>query len=177
MENDKTNTDIEIVRRRLEKFEVVGGPHDQEELKKVLNLCSILEKEVHSNGLFSSNEDFKEVKTEDLKYLLVPYYQSEILQKYMENRDSKLDLSLKFYDEFFKVLDNYGYFHKDKKKLYQILRKIEDDESNTDIDVIGKKPNMQLQAENRTEKILAYKYKMTLSERLKVIFIFILCFK
>jgi hypothetical protein len=36
---------------------------------------------------------------------------------------------------------------------------------------------MQLQAENRTEKILAYKYKMTLSERLKVIFIFILCFK
>ena len=58
----------------------------------------------------------------------------------MENRDSKLDLSLKFYDEFFKVLDNYGYFHKDKKKLYLILRKKEEDESESDkIDILEQK--------------------------------------
>ena len=136
---EKSIDDIELVRRKLERYEEEGGPYDQEELKNMLNLCSIIMKEVHSNGLFSTNEDFNEVKTEDIKYLLTPYYQSEILQKFMENRDSKLDLSLKFYDEFFKVLDNYGYFHKDKKKLYLILRKKEEDESESDKIDIGKK--------------------------------------
>ena len=131
-------------------------------------------KEVHSNGLFSTNEDFAEVKTEDIKYLLVPYYQSEILQKFMENRDSKLDLSLKFYDEFFKVLDNYAYFHKDKKKLYLILRKKEDDDAENDKEVIGKKPNIEILSASRTEKIIAYKYKKALSERLKVKFSYFL---
>ena len=173
MENNSGSEDIELVRRTLEKYEKLGGPCDQEELKKMLNLCSTMMKEVHSNGLFSTNEDFKEVSTEDIKYLLVPYYQAEILQKFMENRDSKLDLAMKFYDEFFKVLNNYGYFHKDKIKLYNLLRGKEDDESETDKDVIGKKPSLELMAQNRTEKILAYKYKQTLSERLKVIFLFL----
>ena len=164
---EKSIEEIEVVRRRLEKYEEEGGPYDQEQLKNMLNTCSKLMKEVHSNGLFSTNEDFKEVKTEDIKYLLIPYYQSDILQKFMENRDSKLDLSLKFYDEFFKVLDNYGYFDKDKKKLYLILRKKENDESESEKD-IHKKPTLELMSQNREEKIKAYKYKKALSDRLKV---------
>jgi hypothetical protein len=170
---EKSNEEIEFVRRRLEKYEEEGGPYDQEELKNMLNLCSKIMKEVYSNGLFSANEDFKEVKTEDIKYLLTPFYQSEILQKFIERRDSMLDLSLKFYDEFFKVLDNYGYFDKDKKKLFLILRNKEIEENQnikvSDNDVNSeKKQSIELMSQNREQKIQAYKQKNALSERLKV---------
>lgn len=170
---EKSIEEIEIVRRKLEKYEEEGGPYDQEELKNMLNLCSKIMKEVYSNGLFSANEDFKEVKTEDIKYLLTPFYQSEILQKFIERRDSMLDLSLKFYDEFFKVLDNYGYFDKDKKKLFLILRNKEIEENQnikvSDNDVNSeKKQSIELMSQNREQKIQAYKQKNALSERLKV---------
>jgi immunoglobulin-binding protein 1 len=166
---EKSIEEIELVRRKIEKFEDEGGPYDQEELKNILNICSKIIKEVHSNGLFSTNEEFNEVKTEDIKYLLVPYYQSDILQKFMENRESKLDLSLKFYDEFFKVLNNYGYFQKEKKKLYLNLRKKDDEEVDNESDKdINKKSNIELVSQNREEKIQAYKYKKALSNRLKV---------
>ena len=179
---EKSNEEIEYVRRKLEKYEEEGGPFDQEELKNMLNLCSKLMKEVYSNGLFSANEDFKEVKTEDIKYLLTPYYQSGILQKFMENRHSKLDLSLKFYDEFFKVLDNYGYFNRDKKKLFLTLRnkEIEENENlkGSDVEINReKKQRFDLMSQNREEKIQAYKQKKTLSDKLKVYFYIIISFK
>lgn len=158
---------IEELRKRIEKYEEEGGPYDQNELKKALNSLAKIAKEVHSNGLFSANEEFSEIKVEDLKYLLVPYYQAEIIQKFMENRDSKLDLALKFYDEFFKILDNYNYFDKDKKNLYKILRKTKDDEEETEKNP-NKKPSFELLSQNREEKIKAYKYKKALSDKIKV---------
>jgi len=126
---EQSSENIEHIRKRLENLEEEGGPYNQEELKNFLNSLSKIAKEVHSEGLFSKNEDFTEIKAEDIKYLLVPYYQADVIQKFMENRDSKLDLALKFYDEFFKILDNYNYFPKDKKDLYNILRKNKDDEN------------------------------------------------
>lgn len=168
MEDSTEN--IENIRKRLEQIEEEGGPYNQEELKKILNSLSKIAKEVHSEGLFSKNEDFSEIKAEDIKYLLVPYYQADVIQKFMENRDSKLDLALKFYDEFFKILDNYNYFNKEKKDLYKILRKIKDDEFE-DEKKEGKKPSLDLLSQNREQKIQAYKYKKALSDKIKVNFL------
>ena len=159
---------IESIRKRLEQMEEDGGPYNQEELKKLLNSLSKIAKEVHSNGLFSKNEDFSEINAEDIKFLLVPYYQADVIQKFMDNRESKLDLALKFYDEFFKILDNYDYFSKDKKDLFKILRNIKDDEFE-DEKKEGKKPSLELLSQNRDQKIQAYKYKKALSDKIKVI--------
>jgi len=167
---EQSSENIEHIRKRLENLEEEGGPYNQEELKNFLNSLSKIAKEVHSEGLFSKNEDFTEIKAEDIKYLLVPYYQADVIQKFMENRDSKLDLALKFYDEFFKILDNYNYFPKDKKDLYNILRKKKDDE-NDEENREGKKPSFELLSQNRDEKIKAYKYKKALSDKIKVIYI------
>lgn len=159
---------IESIRKRLEQMEEEGGPYNQEELKKLLNSLSKIAKEVHSEGLFSKNEDFSEIKAEDIKFLLVPYYQADVIQKFMDNRESKLDLALKFYDEFFKILDNYNYFPKDKKDLYNILRNKKEDEYG-DEKKEGKKPSFELLSQNREQKIQAYKYKKALSDKIKVI--------
>lgn len=158
---------IEYIRKRLEQMEEEGGPFNQEELKKLLNSLSKIAKEVHSEGLFSKNEDFSEIKAEDIKFLLVPYFQADVIQKFMDKRDSKLDLALKFYDEFFKILDNYNYFPKDKKDLFNILRKKKEDEY-ADEKKEGKKPSFELLSQNREQKIQAYKYKKALSDKIKV---------
>lgn len=163
---------IEYMRKRLEQMEEEGGPYHQEELKKLLNSLSKIAKEVHSEGLFSKNEDFSEIKAEDIKFLLVPYFQADLIQKFMDKRESKLDLALKFYDEFFKILDNYNYFPKDKKDLFNILRNKKDDEFDHEKKE-GKKPSLELLSQNRDQKIQAYKYKKALSDKIKVIlFIF-----
>ncbi len=165
MEDSSEN--IEYIRKRLEQIEEEGGPFNQEELKKLLNSLSKIAKEVHSDGIFSRNEDFSEIKVEDIKFLLVPYYQADLILKFMDKRDSKLELALKFYDEFFKILKNYNYFDKDKKNLYKFLRKIKDDEYD-DEKKEGKKPSLELLSQNREQKIQAYKNKKALSDKIKV---------
>ena len=162
---EEINENIESIRKKIEKLEEDGGPYETENLKKILNSLSKIAKSVHSNGLFSTNEDFNEVKPEDIKFLLIPFYQADIIQKFIDNRESKLALALKFYDEFFKILENYNYFSKEKKDLYNFLRKkqeIEIEEKET------KNISLELLSLQREDKIRSYKYKKALSDKIKV---------
>jgi len=152
---------MEDVRKKMESFEE-DPSKKEDEWKKTLDSLINLNNDIKKDGTFAENESFNEIKPEDLKFLLIPYFQGELMQKFMENRDSKLELALKFYDEFYKKLDSYEYITKEKKDIYKCLTKKEDEESEKE-----KKVNMEELNKERSEKIQMFKYKKALSEKIK----------
>jgi hypothetical protein len=163
MENE-INFKMEKLRRKFEKLEEDSFEKD-EEIKNVFNEFNEIFIKIREMGTFSENEEFKDIKTEDIKFLIIPFYQSELMQKFMENRTIRLEQALKFYSEFFKILDNYGYLKKEQKEEYKFLTKKNDEE--IDIQNNSKKAFEQMSLE-RDEKIKQYRYKKALSEKLKV---------
>jgi len=111
LQNEMSNK-IEKIRRQVEYFE--ENPENQiNEWKLCLDDLSTLFQEVARQQIFSVNEEFSDIKTEDIKFLLIPFYQAELIQKFTDSRGNKLKLALKFYDEFYKILEQYNYLTKE----------------------------------------------------------------
>jgi hypothetical protein len=72
-------------------------------------------------GMFSPNEELKELPTENLKYLLVPFYLADILGKLMTDRRRNLALSKKYYDEFVKLCNHYELVTKEQRKQWKTI--------------------------------------------------------
>ena len=159
---EQFSTRLEDLRRKVEKLE---DEYDkQEEWKVLLNDLNEVKIKVYAAGVFSENEEFKEIKTEDIKYLLISFYQAEVIQKFSENRENILSHALQFYKEFYNILNKYEYLTKDRKIYYKKITKQGDDEEE------GRgKPSLEEMSKEREEKILAFKYKKALSDKLKVI--------
>lgn len=164
---DELNLFVEKIRKQMEKIEEEGGTeNDNGEIwKKTLNDLNDAKKKIYSLGKFSENEEFKELKTEDIKFLLISFYQAELIQRFMQNRENMLLHSLQFYKEFFSILKKYEYLTKERIKTYENLTKEEDEEEK-----LNKKPSFDEIAKEREEKIQLFKYKKNLSEKIKVKF-------
>ena len=156
---------IELVRRKMEDYDQKGYDKKfEEDWKKLLNELNDIKVKIYKEKIFSDNEEFKDIKTEDIKFMLVAFYQSELIQKFMVNRKNVLEFALKFYDEFFNLLQSYEYLSKEQVKKYKKLtHKDEEGEKQK------KTPQQSFEemSQNRTEKIEMYKYKKNLSEKLK----------
>jgi hypothetical protein len=161
--DNEMNTQMEKLRRRFETLEE-ESEGKEDEIKNVFNGLNELFIKVREAKIFSDNEEFKDIKTEDIKYLLITYYQSELIQKFMENRLIRLEQGLKFYNEFYKILNMYSYLNKEQKDIYKSLTR--DDIDQKDVDRM--KIAFEQMALDRDEKIRLYKYKKALSEKLKV---------
>ena len=170
MESSSSSDDngvlLEKIRKKLESYEDKGYDKEYEsDWKQMLNELNTIKTNVYKEQMFSDNEEFKDVKTEDIKFMLVAYYQSELIQKFHINRKNVLQFALTFYNEFFKLLKNYEYVSKDQIKYYESMTKKNDDDDDN-----NKKNKMkdfaQLSLERQT-KIEMYKYKKALSEKIK----------
>ena len=106
------NLKMEQVRKEMENYEEDPSKRE-DEWKKTLDSLIQINNDTKKDGVFADNEEFAEIKPEDIKYLLIPFYQGELIQRFMENRESKLDLALRFYDEFYKILNKYSYLAKE----------------------------------------------------------------
>jgi hypothetical protein len=164
---EELNFKMEKIRKEMEKYEEEGGSGKEENWKQTFNNLNDIKKLVYAQGVFSENEEFKDIKSEDIKFLLIPFYQSELMQKFMENRESNLNYSIHFYEEFFKLLDQHEYFEKERKEQFKILLKNYKNK-NEDNGEDNFKSSMQEMAKEREEKIKLFKYKKALSEKLKV---------
>ena len=119
MENicsEDLNIQMETVRIKIEVFEETYET-DEEKFKAAIDELSLILKEVSRESKFSPNESFNDIKTEDIKFLLIPYFQGNLIMKFMENREVKLLIALKFYDEFYKILLAYQYLEKEVNNL------------------------------------------------------------
>jgi immunoglobulin-binding protein 1 len=162
---DDINVKLEKIRRKIEIYEESSyDKSNEEDWKEILNYLNDLKKNVYSQGMFSDNEEFKDIITENIKFLLVPYYQGEMIQKFVENRESNLLYALKFYNEFYKLLEKYNYLTKERKEMYKNLTRESDDEENTK----NSKQSFDELSKEREQKIQNFRYKKALSEKLKV---------
>jgi len=159
---------LETVRRKIEDYDQKGYDKKfEEDWKKLLNELNDIKLKIYKEKIFSDNEEFKDIKTEDIKFMLVAFYQSELIQKFMVNRKNILEFALKFYDEFYKLLQSYEYLSKEQVKKYKKLTHKDEEEGDN-----KKKTQQQTfeeMSQNRTEKIEMYKYKKNLSEKIKKI--------
>lgn len=160
---------IEKLRRRVENLEDEYDKH--EEWKELLNESNEVKLKIYAAGVFSENEEFKEIKAEDIKYLLISYYQAEVIQKFSENRENILNLALQFYREFYNILNKYEYLTKDRKNYYKKISGIKDKDDEDEEESENKNPSLDELSREREEKIMAFKYKKSLSDKLKVIFV------
>ena len=157
---------IEQIRRKIEQYEENGYEKSyEEEWKGVFDALNEIKTYVDKEKIFSDNEEFSDIKTEDIKYMLISYYKSELVQKVQTNRKNMLNFGLTFYGEFYKLLKNYNYLSKEQIKYYESLTKPDEDEEEKK----SKKPDMALLSMERQRKIEMYKYKKTLSEKIKKI--------
>lgn len=158
---------------KINKIKNEGEVPSKEETLKMFDELVYYMKEVQSQSLFSDNEDFEELQTESIKYMSIPYYQAELLLMIGDDRKKHINLSVLFYDEFFKLLSNYKFISKDDVNIFKALRSEIADAEN-----VGKensnsytpensqskpsKPNMEAMTRDREAKVKEYKAKKAL---------------
>ena len=160
---------LEKVRLKMEDYSQKSYDKKYEEdWKKLLNELNDIKVRIYKDKIFSDNEEFKDIKTEDIKFMLVAFYQSELIQKFMVNRKNILEFALKFYDEFYKLLKSYEYLSKEQVKKYEKITFVpEEGDEQSGKNKKTPQQSFQEMSQSRTEKIEMYKYKKNLPEKLK----------
>ena len=62
--------------------------------------------------MFSENEELSEVATEQMKLLMAPFYEADVLFRIMDKRAERVKLAHVFYLEYLRLLDHYGVLEK-----------------------------------------------------------------
>jgi hypothetical protein len=86
-----------------------------------LDALKKLVERVQRDGVFSANEELKEIETDHLRLLLLPYYKAQVLCRIMENRDESVKLGLTFYMEYLKLMKHYGVLDDTQKLLFKAV--------------------------------------------------------
>jgi len=182
MEKDSVDNLVKSIRYINEMQE--NCDYDEEKVKKQLNNLNLIFKDVTRQSLFSPNESFDEIHSENLKFLLIPFYQGELifLLQDREKREKNLKLVLQFYEEFFKILKNYEFIDKEQIDLYnsmylEALSASSKGKENADqVDKLieqekkketPKRHDLEMMSKDRETKIKEYKQKKELLERIK----------
>lgn len=151
---------------------------DKEKIKEQLDILIKIFQDVVNNSIFSPNESFEEILTENLRYLLVPFYQGEVLLLLQENREKNLSIVVRFYEEFFKVLQDYKFLDKTSVEQYNTLfneiveAENKGKENSNNYEKISQKqeklsrPDMSKMTIEREAKIQEYKYKKSLLDKI-----------
>jgi hypothetical protein len=54
-----------------------------------------------------ANEQLKEIETDHLRLLMVPYYEADTLYRIMDSRPERVKLAQTFYLEYLKLMNHY----------------------------------------------------------------------
>jgi molecular chaperone DnaK (HSP70) len=95
----------------------------EENFKKTLEKLRLLVCDIQRLGMFSPNEEIKEIATENVKLLMAPYYEADVLFRIMENRMERVKLAHVFYLEYLKLLNHYGVLEKDQIRQWKTFTK------------------------------------------------------
>jgi hypothetical protein len=79
--------------------------------KTLENLRRLVVK-IQKQSLFSPNEEIKEIQTENIKLLMAPFYEADVLFRLMDKRYERVKLAHVFYIEYLRLLNHYGVLEK-----------------------------------------------------------------
>jgi len=148
--------------------------------KKTLEQLRLLVGDIQRLGLFSPNEEIKEIPTENLKLIMAPFYEADVLFRIMDNRLERVKLAHVFYLEYLKLLNHYGVLEKEqiqKWKLYLKKQKVTYNTERRDATAEEVKEAQEILAEiyaaklnpyeERDVKVAEYKLKKLIESQLE----------
>ncbi|KAK8820115.1 hypothetical protein WA577_006183 [Blastocystis sp. JDR] len=122
-----------------------------ESLEKHAKECEL---QIRREHVFSINETIKDISTDDIKYLMVGYYLSFVLQKGMKDRLQRLERATSYIESFLDVLRRCEILEKDDEKQYEYYLEMAEKQT---------KPDM---SKARDEKIRRYRVDKECEKRL-----------
>jgi len=142
---------FDFIQKTYEEYENCETKVPFEDTIKILKK---LEKSIILHAIFSPNEEFKEIPTENIKYILVPYYISSIFGRIQTNRKSNLMISKTYLDEFIKLANFYGLVTKEQRKNWKTRMENMNYEPTREEKIQGFKENKELQTKMKNLELV-----------------------
>ena len=113
---------------------------------------------VSLSGMFSKNESYEEVSTNDLKYLLLPFFLAQTTLKLCSvDRKNVVDVAKIYYEDFLKRCEEYGLCERSTTAVSKA----------TDIIVRDEMQRLTQMAQQRNQKLQKYQQKKELNDQIK----------
>jgi immunoglobulin-binding protein 1 len=127
--------------------------------------------------MFSPNETLEEIATENMKLLMAPFYEAEVLFKIMDNRPERVKMAHTFYLEYLKLMTHYDMLEKPQKKAWKLMytefftpnKSEESVEEKQDAAKNHPMLNLAIATEDREAKIAAYRLKKQIEGNLDLL--------
>jgi hypothetical protein len=107
MESEDINERFHKLEKTCIGYDNYVGCEEKNFLKTLDDLRKLVN-DIQRGSVFSDNEELKEVATENLKLLMAPYYEADVLFRIMENRVERVKMAHVFYIEYLRLLNHYG---------------------------------------------------------------------
>jgi immunoglobulin-binding protein 1 len=110
------------------------------------------------SGMFSKNESHEEISTNDLKFLLLPFFLAQSTLKLCSlDRKNVVDVAKVYYDDFLKRCEDYGLCERSTTAVSKA----------TDIIVRDEMQRLTQMAQQRNQKLQKYQQKKELNDQIK----------
>uniref|UniRef100_A0A2M3Z9C3 Putative immunoglobulin-binding protein 1 n=1 Tax=Anopheles braziliensis TaxID=58242 RepID=A0A2M3Z9C3_9DIPT len=139
----------------------------QNEINKCMRAFEDATRLVSLVGMFSSNESIEEVPTENLRYLLLPYYLGRMsCQLQSQDRKEVVEVAEIYYKDFLKRCEQYGLFEKPDHDTDSLAQAVES-AAIVPGAMSDKLRELNRMGYERQEKIRKYQEKKELEEKIK----------
>lgn len=130
----------------------------QESVKSCIKTFEDATRLVSLVGLYSKNESHEEISTNNLKYLLLPFFLAQTTLKLcVQDRKNVVDVSKVYYEDFLKRCEDYGLAERSETAVSKA----------TDIIVRDEMQRLTQMAQQRNQKLQKYQQKKELKDQIK----------
>ncbi|CAO1338311.1 unnamed protein product [Diamesa hyperborea] len=135
-----------------------NSPEFQEELKKCIGMLEDATRLVSLSGMFSKNENHDEIPTNNLRYLILPFFLAEsTLKLCVIDRKNVVDVAKVYFEDFTKRCEDYGLCETSSTAISKA----------TDIVVRDEMQRLTQMAQQRNQKLQKYQQKKELNDQIK----------
>ncbi|KAM3133532.1 hypothetical protein pb186bvf_014374 [Paramecium bursaria] len=113
---------FQILLRLADQYEQEGS--DDQKLIDLIEKFQKAQQDIIKEKIFSPNEEFEEIQTENLRFLFLPFYVGLALTQiqFIDLRQKNLVSADYYIQEFLKLLDHYQLLNPQQKKLWKQFR-------------------------------------------------------
>ncbi|XP_055638454.1 immunoglobulin-binding protein 1 [Toxorhynchites rutilus septentrionalis] len=142
-------------------YDPMNSPGVQANIKKCIGLYEDATRLVSLCGLFSSNETYEEIATENLRYFLLPFFLGQLNLK-LCNADRKqiVEMADVYFNDFLRRCENYALCQKPETESAVVAR------NDTPGDKVQELARM---AQERNTKLQKYQEKKELTDQIKLL--------
>jgi immunoglobulin-binding protein 1 len=136
-----------------------NSPEFQEAVRRCIKMFEDATRLVSFTGMFSANESYEEIATDNLKYLLLPFLLAQATLKLTNVQDRKnvVDVAKVYYDDYLSRCEEYGLCERSTTAVSK----------NKDIILRDEVQRITQMAQQRNQKLQKYQQKKELKDQIK----------